>query len=282
MKIFIGLWQAFIWLVQFRPNVVLSFGGFVAVPVVFWAWFLGIPIATHEQTTVSGRANRLLALLADTVMISWPQSSSHFPKGKTVLTGNPIRQEILTARPAKNRRPFIYVTGGNQGAHVLNLAVEEILPKLLTKFEIVHQTGDARQYHDFDRLTKVNSSYYHVTKFLTTSEAAKVLASADLVITRAGANTVKEILALGKMAIFIPIPWSGANEQMQNALMVQNVGLGEILPQEKLSGKTLLVQVLKMFKNKEQYLANISRAKAQILPDAAKRVMAEIDKLITK
>lgn len=279
LKIFLGFWQAPFLLLKFHPDVVLSFGGYVAVPVVFWAWLLGTPVATHEQTVISGRANNLLTWLADKILVSWPEVVEFFPADKTVLTGNPIRQEIFKSRPVSHKLPVIYVTGGNLGAHVINVAVAEILPKLLLHYEVIHQTGDSRKYQDFDRLKRIETKNYKVLKFLDSQRAAQMLVDADLVVTRAGANTITELLALGKMAIFIPIPWSNNNEQLKNAQMVESLGIAEILPQDKLKGTTLFNLVTAMFKNKEKYLANAPRVRKLIIPDGAKRIVQEMLKL---
>lgn len=283
-KIFIGLGQSLYWLLKFHPDVVLSFGGYVAVPVVFWSWLLGIPVATHEQTVVSGRANKLVSIFADRVLVSWPDSLSHFPPAKTVLTGNPLRPEIVAEiknnkLKTKNKKSVIYITGGNQGAHVLNLAVENIIGRLTQKYQVFHQTGDSN-FKDYERLQSFASKNYLPAKFLTSREAAKILSQSDLVVSRAGANIVTEVLALGKPTIFIPIPWSNNHEQLKNAQMVASLGLAEILPQQSLDGKTLRNLITKVLDNRQKYLANAVQGQKLIIPDAPARIIAEITKLI--
>lgn len=249
LKIFVGLVQSLAWLVRYQPDIVLSFGGYVAVPVAFWAWFLGIPVVTHEQTLAPGRANRLLFVFAKKILVSWPGSIAHFPRGKVILTGNPLRREILDQRPVpSNQLPVIYITGGSQGSQAIDAAVLEVLPQLQGKYQIIRGR-------------------------LSGEESAQVLAKADLVVARAGANTVAEILFFGKPAILIPLPHTYGDEQEKNAHLVADVGLGEILDQKKLTGKTLLQLISHMMTNRQKYLANAKRARSLLLLDSASRIV---------
>lgn len=271
LKIFVGLAQSLFWLIRYQPDAILSFGGYVAVPVVVWAWLLRIPILTHEQTTVSGRANKLMALLADKVLVSWPQSLFHFPKDKVVLTGNPIREEILKQKPSFTN--LIYVTGGSQGAHAINIAVEKILPKLLSRYRVVHQAGATKKYDDFARLSRIKNPNYHVYPQLSGQHSAEYTASASLVIGRAGANFVTEVLALGKKAILVPLPNTFGHEQEENAKRVAGVGLAEVLPQADLTPEKLLRGMTTLLSQpKKEYHPAIPL-------DAAKKISDELEKL---
>ena len=251
-KIFVGFFQSLYFLLRYRPNLVMSFGGYLALPVVIIAWFFGIPILTHEQTPVPGLANKIIARFVE-----------------KVLTGNPIRREILNLKPVKSTRT-IFITGGNQGAHVINLAIEEIIGKLLKKYRVIHQTGDSK-YHDYDRLKREG-----VYKFLTAVEMAKALNEADLVISRSGANITTELAYLGKPAILIPIPWSSENEQMQNAQMLKETGLTEVLEQKDLTGESLLNLIEKMMTNLKSYRAFAPIAKKLVVQNAAEVIVGEI------
>lgn len=254
LKIFIGLAESLTWIIVYRPKIVMSFGGYVAIPVVFWAWLFGVPIVTHEQTTVSGRANKFISLFANKVLISWPESFKYFPKA--VLTGNPIRSEILNQKPVRqpaNQQPVIYITGGSQGARAIDEVVAEILPKLEKKYRII-----------FGRLSG--------------QESAKALVQADLVVGRAGANTVTEILFLGKPAILIPLPHAYGDEQGENAQIVADVGLGEILPQERLTSSKLLTLINKMIVDRDLYLANANVAKKKVNPVAARNIVDQLER----
>lgn len=272
LKIFVGLAQSLWLILRYHPDVVLSFGGYMAIPVVFWAFLLGIPMATHEQTVTSGRANKLIALLADEVFISWGK-----PGPKEILTGNPLRKAFLQAikhRRTKTSPPTIYITGGNQGSHVLNVAVKEALPKL-AKYKVIHQTGDAKQFNDYLELASHKSNHYEPKKFLTADEVADIFSCASLIVSRSGANIVTEILAFGKPALFIPIPWSHQGEQMANAKMVADLGLGEILPQDELSAASLVKKISTMMANLSRY-----RAKVEIPLDASGKIADALEKVV--
>lgn len=259
LKIPLGFLQAFWWLLKYRPGVVLSFGGYVAVPVAIGAWFLGIPVLTHEQTFSLGLANRIIRLFA-----------------KKVLMGNPLREEFFQVKSRPTN--LIFVTGGNQGAHAINLAVEEIVAELSKKYEIIHQTGDS-SYRDFERLVKKQNQNYTVRKFLNSREMARTLARAKLVISRSGANTITELAYLGKPAILIPIPWSEGSEQEKNAQSLVDLGMAELLPQEGLCGKSLSKMVEKMTDSYDVYQAKALEAKQIVIPNAAELIVDELEKV---
>lgn len=276
LKVPIGLIQSFYWLNKLKPKVILSFGSYVALPVALAGWVLRIPVVTHEQSVVSGLATKIIARFARKVCVSWPQTKEDFPEDKTVLTGNPIRKEIIKKYQVSNikyqisdeKLPLIYITGGNLGAHAINEIVSQILPKLLEKYRIIHQCGESETYRDFENLSSI---IYHLspdlrkrcflTKYVGPEDIGWVLNSADLVISRAGANTVTELAVLGKPAILIPLPWVGQNEQMENARILENMRTAIILPQEKLTSQTLFQHILILIKNIDDYQANAQKAK---------------------
>jgi len=150
------------------------------------------------------------------VCLSWESSGKYFPKEKIVLTGNTIRQEVINVKnikSEKNKIPIVYITGGSAGAHAINLLVEEALGQLLQKCSVVHQTGGSEVYKDFERLEKQKSDRYDCQKFLIGREAAVAMSRADLVVGRAGMNTVTELIYLQKPAFLIPLP---AGKKMNN------------------------------------------------------------------
>ncbi len=203
LKIPIGFVQALYIILLEKPDVILSFGGYVAVPIVFWGWLWSVPIIIHEQTLVSGLANKISAILADRICLSFEQNAS--PKRENIiLTGNPIRKEILQSGSkfdAEYERifkiaewqklPVLLITGGNQGSHILNLAVERVLDKLTKVALIIHVTGD-NKFHDFERLERLQNEHYLAKKWIS-DEWGAVLSKIDLVISRAGINTFTEL-----------------------------------------------------------------------------------------
>ncbi len=267
LKTPVGFIQSFWWFLKYRPDVVLSFGGYVALPVVITAWVLAIPVITHEQTQTTGLANRII---------------SHFVR--KVLRGGILRKEVLAATIKDTNT--IFITGGNQGAHVINLAVEEIVERLVKKFKVIHQMGDS-SFKDFERTRKIKnfskkSFAYLPVRFLSGEEQANALATAKIIVSRAGANTLAEIAYFGKPSILIPIPWASAAEQEKNAKVLADLKMAEIIPQEKLSGKTLLEAINKIEKNYQFYSENAKKGKTLVHPAAAKKIVEEILSLIAR
>jgi UDP-N-acetylglucosamine--N-acetylmuramyl-(pentapeptide) pyrophosphoryl-undecaprenol N-acetylglucosamine transferase len=285
-KIPIGLIQSFLIILREKPDAILSFGGYVAVPIVITGWLLSIPIIIHEQTLVSGLANTISSWFADKIAVSFKGENS-FNKSKTVLTGNPLRREILNAdkkdltpdfnnifsESLKNKLPIILITGGNQGSHVINLAVEEILDKLTKLACVIHQTGDSK-FKDFERLSQKQNPRYLACKFID-KEMAYLLKTADLVVSRAGINTLTELAYFGTPTLVIPVPYLYKDEQNKNAKFFEKLGLVKILPQPKLSGNGLFENIKEMLKNIDHYKISAKAAKIVIIPDGAKRLSLE-------
>jgi UDP-N-acetylglucosamine--N-acetylmuramyl-(pentapeptide) pyrophosphoryl-undecaprenol N-acetylglucosamine transferase len=254
-----------------RPSVIASFGGYLAIPIVFWARLFGIKILMHEQTVLTGVSNSLIGKLADIICISWETSKQYYPAHKTVFTGNPLRPEIFTTNSNRfrfsNNLPVIYITPGNQGSLLINKAVWEILPQLLEVANVVHQTGSAIE--TVTELAKLQipqdkpGRYLH-QPYVYADEVGEIFAKADLVIARGGANTVTELLALGKLSITIPIPWVTKNEQTLNAKVLADTGLGYLLPQSELTSSKLLDLINKAI----EHLTNQQGWKAQPLAQA--------------
>ena len=280
-KIPIGFIQAIYIILRQKPDVILSFGGYVAVPVVITGWLFSIPIIVHEQTLVSGLANKISALFADKIALSFQNQ----PLGKkTFLTGNPIREEILHPKEKafeyqklfniakKERLPVILIMGGNQGSHVINLAIEEVLDKLNKIACVIHVTGE-NKFGDFERLGRLGGRYL-VKKWIGTGYGT-VLSKVDLVISRAGINTLTELAILGKPALVIPIPYLYQDEQMKNAKYFENFGFISVLPQSKLSSESLLKNIKIILKNLDIIKLKAKEAKKVVTDDAAKRLALE-------
>ncbi len=283
----IGLFSALLILSQEKPDVVVSFGSYVALPVVIASWMLGIPAITHEQTVKGGLANQIISHFAKKIAYSWPDSSVYFPKNKSVLTGIPIRNEILTIKKQRVSRPVIFITGGNQGAHSINESVLEIIEKLLEKYEVIHQTGGAEKYKDYEMLTARVSqlpqklkSRYKVYKWLNSKELDEVYSRTSLLVGRSGANTVSEAAVLGVPSLFIPLPWAGANEQEKNAQMMENIGAAVVLKQDRLTPTRLLAAINAIIFKYDYYKNNAKKAKKLIIPDAAEVFVNEAIKLV--
>lgn len=285
LKIPIGLIQSLFIVLLEKPNVILSFGGYVSVPIVFMGWLFSIPIIVHEQTLVSGLANKISSWFADKIAVSF--ETGYFKGDKVVLTGNPIRSEILkigkSGKYANKKLPTILILGGNQGSHVLNLAIGVILSKLLKIANVYHQTGDSK-YRDFERLTELISGNlgssgifrerYKIAKWID-KEYPEILQEADLVISRAGINTLTELAYLGKPAIVVPLPYLYQNEQNKNAKYFEEFGLVKVLPQSQLSAETLFQKIKNMIGNLPKLKEAAKGAKVTVVPGAANRLALE-------
>ncbi|MBI2195962.1 MAG: UDP-N-acetylglucosamine--N-acetylmuramyl-(pentapeptide) pyrophosphoryl-undecaprenol N-acetylglucosamine transferase [Candidatus Levybacteria bacterium] len=262
LKLPYALYRAAAILRKIKPDVVLGFGGYISLPVCTAAYFLKIPVVIHEQTLEAGFANSEIAKWAKMICISWKTSQDFFPKSKTVLTGNPIRKEILELKVEgrKSKVPILYITGGSSGSHFINELVGEILPKLLLKFHVIHQTGDSKIYNDFDKLLNIKKSLsktlsekYDLRKFTPVAEVGHMLQNATLVIGRAGINTITELAYLKKPALLIPLPFAQNNEQKKNALFLKDIGLAQVLEQGKFSPLKFVSKINEMTANIDSY-----------------------------
>lgn len=229
----------------FEPDVVLSTGGYVAVPVGLAARAVGVALLVHEQTTRLGLANRLLLRRATAIALSSPTSVELLPAGvraRAVVTGNPIRVELLRGDAGSAvtalgwggwdaSLPTVYVTGGAQGSVQVNRLVEAVLEQVLPRANVVHQCGSSSLVdlrRRAERLPAGLAGRYRVIEFVG-SELPDVLALADVVVSRSGAGTLAELTALGKPSVLIPLIPTGGNEQELNARYLQQAGAAHAL-----------------------------------------------------
>lgn len=295
IKVPVGFFQALKVLKAYQPDIVLSFGGYISFPVALAAKAQDVPIVIHEQILGAGLSNKLVAKFAEKVCISWKESEKFFPSEKVVLTGNPIRgfsktkspdEKILhpeQSRRVQNDRKLIYITGGSGGAHAINLLIEECLERLLKNYQIIHQTGDAKSFKDFDRLEKKKASLtpelqkrYTLNKFVDSVEVLDILKKADLVISRAGINTITELLYFGKPSLLIPLPYGQHNEQLTNALFVKKIGLAEVAEQKDLTDERLYEMVATMMQDLQKYTKHSKAATELIHLDAAEKILTVV------
>ncbi|MCL4208267.1 UDP-N-acetylglucosamine--N-acetylmuramyl-(pentapeptide) pyrophosphoryl-undecaprenol N-acetylglucosamine transferase [Patescibacteria group bacterium] len=258
-KLAISILKAFSIMVRHRPKVFVSFGGYLAVPLGLAAWISGIPVITHEQTVSAGQANLFLAKFAKIVAVSHKESLKFFPKNKSVVTGNPIRPDLISTKPQRpewsndlnQEKPTLLITGGNQGSYIINTTVSQILPKIIHNWNIIHACGNPTSSINYTiELEKIKQSLpaghrknYIVKEWLTTSEMAWVYNIADGAVSRAGANTVQEIAFAQIPTIFIPLPFAKGNEQLLNARTLTDTGAAILLEQKNLSAETLIDKI---------------------------------------
>lgn len=292
LKIPIGFIQSFYYLIKESPDVILSFGGYLAVPVVICGWLLSIPIIIHEQTLVSGLANRISAFFASKIAISFSEHKLS-KSNKSVLTGNPLRAEIINPpldgpsplyqkfiTEAKSKHlPLVFITGGNQGSHIINEKVAQILPQLTKIAYIIHQTGDSK-YKDFEKLiiqkeTLASSDHYMVSKWIDGRDLGGIMSGTDVVVSRAGMNTLLELAYYQIPTLLIPLPYLSFDEQNINAHFFKSLGLAQILPQKELTSEVLISEIEKMLANLPNLKKEAQGASKIIIADAAKRLALE-------
>lgn len=252
----VGLYQALRILRQEKPDIVLSFGGYIALPVTLGAKMLGIPVVLHEQTMRAGLANRIAGKFAEKICLTFASSAQYFPEERTVVTGTPLREDFLHPKKVTGfteQLPMLFVTGGSLGAHAINTLIEGTIEKLLEQYLIVHQTGDAQEYQDYERLLKLREELpetlrkrYRVEKFLKPDEMAGIFQEASLVISRAGMSTIMELLYFKKPVLFIPLPHGQRGEQQENAEFMQSLGLARVKKQRDLTSETLYTEIEEM------------------------------------
>ncbi|MFI6503140.1 UDP-N-acetylglucosamine--N-acetylmuramyl-(pentapeptide) pyrophosphoryl-undecaprenol N-acetylglucosamine transferase [Nonomuraea typhae] len=254
-RIPVGVAQAIGHAARYLPDVVLSTGGYVAVPIGVAAKLIRRPLVMHEQTTVVGLANRILSRLATRIALSHESSLDYLPasaRAKAVVTGNPVRPELLHGdRAAAYDRfgltfevPLIYVTGGAQGSKQINTLIAESLPVLLRHAQIVHQCGPAwiEQMRAVP-LPPELAGRYHPVPYVG-AELPDLFAAADVVVARSGAGTVSELTAVGKPAVLIPLIPTGGDEQRKNASYLASSGAARALLEPQPTSQMLLAELM--------------------------------------
>lgn len=256
-KVIKGYREASSLLKKLRPNIVFSKGGFVSVPVVLAAKRHHIPCIIHESDITPGLANKICIPCANKVCANFPETLNHLPADKAVLTGSPIRSELFTGSREKglrfcgftNKKPVILIIGGSLGSVVINNSVREILPKLLENFQVIHLCGKDK----IDETLK-NTPGYVQFEYIK-KELRDLFAASDLIISRAGANAICELLALRKPNILIPLSAaSSRGDQILNAESFERQGFSYVLKEENLNSKTLLEAVYNLYEERDTYI----------------------------
>ena len=286
LKIPIGFLQSLWYLIKIKPGAVLSFGGFASFPVVFNAKLLGIPVIIHEQTSAAGRANLYSAKFATKITLARPESRKYFKDYDPLITGNPVMKKIRNVAPPEklNKPPVIFITGGSRGSQSINSTVEEILRPLLTKYKVIHQTGgiDYLKFSEIkQRLPQALRDNYEVFIRVNPLEIDKIYSQASLVVSRAGANTVSEIMFTRRPAILVPLPISYLDEQTENAKIAKDWGIARVVPQNKLTPERLMAEIDDLILNSEEIKKKIKGKKS---PDfeASKKLVDLIGNFIIK
>lgn len=257
-----GFGQAKKILKEIQPDIVFSKGGFVAVPVVRAAAALKIPCIIHESDMTPGLANKLCIPVATKVCCNFPETLQNLPKEKAVLTGSPIRSELTKGNKLAGldmcgftaNMPVIMVIGGSQGAANVNKAVRDALPQLLKDFQVVHLCGQGKI--DNLLLTKKGYKQFEYVK----AELKDLFAMADVVISRAGANAICELLALKKPNLLIPLVAGSRGDQVLNAASFEAQGFSMLLKEEDIEGNILIERVHELYFTRQNYIDAMERS----------------------
>lgn len=263
-KVLKGYSQAVSLMKKLKPDVVFSKGGFVSVPVVLAAKRCHIPAIIHESDITPGLANRIAIKGARRVCCNFPETMQYLPAEKAVLTGSPIRQELFTGSADAARRlcgfsdsskPVLLIVGGSTGSKVVNEAVRKILPELLEDFFVIHLCGKGNLEDHLKGVIGYAQFEY------ASSELTDMFALADMAISRAGANSICELLALRKPNVLIPLSAAASRgDQILNARSFKKQGFSEVIEEEALTDQLLLDTVRNVYKNRKQYIRAMSES----------------------
>ncbi len=269
-----SIWQAWRCLRRLKPALVLGMGGHVAGPVGLAAAGLGIPLAIHEQNTIPGVTNCLLARRARRVFLSFPDVQGKLPAERCRLTGNPIRGEFFQVSVARKARPFtVLVMGGSQGAHHLNVAVVEALGELADlkgELQFFHLTGEADE-------EMVKAAYggegFGAEVAAFSGEVASLMARAHLVVCRAGASTLAELAAMGRAGLLVPYPFAANNHQEYNARYFEAAGGAEVVLNKDFTGEVLAAKIRQLMASPEELAGREAASKSLAKPQAAREIV---------
>jgi len=222
LKLIKSIFRSLTILIKSRPKLVLSFGGYLAVPVSIAAKILFIPVITHEQTLEKGLANKVVSKMSSKILLSWPTERL---SDKQVVVGLPLRDEIKKVGIKNLGNSYkvrtVFVQGGKQGSHKLNEFIFENIEHLIKQFNVIHQTSNHSEYDDYETAKKLSKKYvgkYKCFDFIFGDDYTKVLKNSDLLVSRSGAHITYEICYLKMPSILIPIPWVSGNEQYKLAV----------------------------------------------------------------
>ncbi|GLC80843.1 undecaprenyldiphospho-muramoylpentapeptide beta-N-acetylglucosaminyltransferase [Lacrimispora brassicae] len=277
-----GYWEALKLIKNHKPDVVFSKGGFVAVPVVLAAKHCKVPVIIHESDMTPGLANKLCIPAAVKVCCNFPETLPYLPKDKAVLTGSPIRKELLKgdrltglkyAQLSANR-PVILIIGGSLGSVTVNTALRSILPKLLKNYQVIHICGKGNLDESL-----IGMEGYVQYEYVD-APLKHLFAAADLMISRAGANSICEILALRKPNILIPLSAAASRgDQILNARSFAKQGFSFLLEEENLTGDSLLQAITETFANRQTFILKMEQSE---LYNAVDTIIDMIEALVQK
>ena len=263
LRVLKGYFEARKLMKKYKPDIVFSKGGFVAVPVVLAAKHYKVPVIIHESDMTPGLANKLCIPVASKVCCNFPETLKYLPSDKAVLSGSPIRGELFEGNRRRgldfcgftDNKPVILIMGGSLGAVAVNEAIRAVLPELLKDFQIIHLCGKGKTEE------KLNDVTGYVQYEFIKEELRDLLAAADLIISRAGANAICEILALRKPNILIPLSAAASRgDQILNANSFAKQGYSTVLEEEKVTDATLFDAIHDTYENRRTFIDSMEKS----------------------
>ncbi|HBM76219.1 MAG TPA: undecaprenyldiphospho-muramoylpentapeptide beta-N-acetylglucosaminyltransferase [Clostridiaceae bacterium] len=273
-----GIFQAKSIIRKLKPNVIFSKGGFVSVPVVIGGWMNRVPVIIHESDITPGLANKLSAPFATYICSNFESGMRSFKRDKAIYTGTPIRKELsrgdynkgLKLCGFEGKKPVLMVMGGSLGSRNINKLIREGLPLLLKQFDVVHICGKG---NIDDKLIGVNG--YKQFEYVS-EELPHIMKIASIVISRAGANSIFELLELKLPNILIPLSLnSSRGDQILNAREFEKLGFSKVLMEDGLNADILYKNILELYRNRSVYIENMRK---KYVPDGTKEIMKLIEK----
>lgn len=265
-KIIKGVFQASAIIKKEKPSIVFSKGGFVSVPVVIGAYLNRIPVIAHESDITPGLANKMSSPYCTKVCVTFPEAFDKINESKAVLTGTPIREELLSGKRDiglgicnfKGNKPVLMIIGGSLGSKIINDIVRENINELVSKYDIIHICGKGNLDKELEKIPSYMQFEY------VSEELPHLMAATDIVISRAGANAIFELLALKKPNLLIPLSKAASRgDQILNAKSFEKSGYSIVLPEEELSKETLFEKLNELYQNRVHYIENMKKSNAQ-------------------
>ena len=259
-----GFLEALALIAKLKPAIVFSKGGFVSCPVVWAAWMHRVPVLIHESDFTPGLANRLALPFAKAICYTFPETARYLRSSNKTLTGIPVRENLYRGNADAGRRlsgfnasrPVLLIIGGSQGSGVLNNAIRGTLPQLLERFQVCHICGPGNRDRDLE-----GKAGYRQFEYVN-EELPHLFAMTDLVISRAGATTIFELLALKKPNLLIPLSkQSSRGDQILNARSFEKQGFSKVLMEEDLSAARFIADVGQLYRERERYVGQMAQSK---------------------
>ena len=268
---------------EFKPDVVVGAGGYITAPVLYAAHKLKVPVLIHEQNSIPGVSNKFISNFADRICVSLPNSLNLFPKNKVVYTGNPRSEEIMSVKKKSKRslgfdenKKLVVVVMGSLGSTTMTQKIKELIPAFKDKnYQVLIITGK-KYYNDYKDINI--SDNVKIVPFM--DDLICLLKDSDLIVSRAGASTIAEITAIGLPAILVPSPYVTNNHQYKNAKELEDKGACIIVSEDDFSKDKIILEIDKLFDNKDLYENMVNNSKSLGISDSATRIYNEIKNII--